>query len=144
MTNPYPVTVDPRTGLPLIRLSGRVDALSAGTVQDALTAIIDEGERKLLVDLSQVGFLSSAGIRSLLIVQKQLHGSSGELIMVAPNEGVRRVFETTRLTELFTLVEDLTSVPAPSAPAEAEDSEETRLELEGITVHVRRGEAGHG
>jgi len=119
-----------------------MDALSAGTVQDALMALVDEGERRLLVDLSAVGYLSSAGIRALMIVEKQLHGSSGGLILLGASDQVRNVLETAGLTTLFTLVREPAELAAASALRE--DAQDTAITSEGMAMRVLKQDAAPG
>ncbi len=143
MASPYPVDIDNISGLRRIRLSGRVDSLSASAVQGALMALVDEGERRMLVDLSAVDFLSSAGMRVLIIVQKQLHGSSGELILFGAQAPVRDVLETVGLTRIFTLVDDASGLAAV-ASGRGDAEEGTAIRSNGIALRLltREGECG--
>jgi anti-anti-sigma factor len=143
MNSPYPIDLETSSGLRRIRLSGRMDALSAGKVQDALMALVDAGERRLLADLSEVPYLSSAGIRALLIVQKQLHGSSGELILVGARDLVRNVLETAGLISLFTLVDDPSELAPPSSSTDDSD-QGVAIEKEGIALRLLSRDAAPG
>jgi anti-anti-sigma factor len=143
MNNPYPIDLEASSGLRRIYLSGRMDALSADQIQDALMALVDEGERRLLADLSDVPYLSSAGIRALLIVQKQLHGSSGELILVGAREPVRNVLDTAGLTSLFTLIDNPTELALSSSSGRCGD-QGIALEEEGIALRLLSRDAGTG
>jgi len=120
-----------------------MDALSAGAIQDALMELVDEGERHLLIDLSGVVFLSSAGIRALMIVGKQLHGSSGGLVLSGASDQVASVIETAGLTTLFTLVRDPAELTGASG-TEEEAEPGTAVTGEGIAMRVSRNgvEAG--
>lgn len=106
-------------------------------------SLVDEGERRLLADLSEVSFLSSAGIRALLIAQKQLHGSSGELILVGARDLVRNVLETTGLTSLFTLVGDPNELAAPSSSG-GDTEQGVATQKEGIALRLLSQDAEPG
>src|SRR6185369_1764567 len=58
-------------------LCGRLDATWSGAVQDALAECIRNGQHEIELDLAEVPFLSSAGIRVLLVTHRQLHGIHG-------------------------------------------------------------------
>ncbi|GAB6039689.1 STAS domain-containing protein [Endothiovibrio diazotrophicus] len=142
MSTPYPTDLEPTTGLCRIRLDGRLDALSAGSVQDALMALVDEGERRILVDLSTIAFLSSAGIRSLLIVHKELHRAGGELILLGAGELIRDVLQTAGMTRLFTLI----AAPDELIARQTEENDATpgATTAEGISLRVETREAAPG
>jgi len=105
-------------------------------------ALVDEGERRLLVDLSAVVFLSSAGIRALLIVQKQLHGSNGGLVLSGASDQVRNVLGAAGLTTLFTLVGDPAELAGAGGPAEDEPG--TGITSEGIAMRVLEQDTAPG
>ena len=82
-----------------LRLTGRLDATTAGSLAAAIPA--DAGLRRLILDLGNCPFVSSGGIREILGARARLAplGGGVELINVQPE--VRRVFELTGLTEIL-------------------------------------------
>ena len=64
-----------------VRLSGRLDAYGANQLNDALSASVSEKAQALLLDFSAVNYLSSAGIRVLLMLYKDLKIHSGVLAL---------------------------------------------------------------
>lgn len=143
MNHPYPIDTETASGLRRIQLSGRLDALSAGPVQDALMSLVDEGERRFLADLSRVDYLSSAGIRALLAVQKQLQGLSGEMILAGAPKLVRNVIETAGLATLFRLVDDPGELAASLSERKPVESG-AAVEREGVTLRVLPQSANAG
>ena len=99
-----------------LTLCGRFDATWSGAVQDALAECIRSGQHQIDIDLAQVPFLSSAGIRVLLLVHRQLHGIHGRLAIVAVSPEVRQVVE---LAGLRALLADAASAPHAAADAPA-------------------------
>jgi len=71
----------------ILRISGRLDAVSSPTAERKVFDYIGAGQHKLLFDFSGVDYLSSAGMRMLLSVTKKLKTLSGRLIFcsVTPN-----------------------------------------------------------
>jgi anti-sigma B factor antagonist/stage II sporulation protein AA (anti-sigma F factor antagonist) len=71
----------------VLRLSGRLDAVSSPNAERKVFDFINNGQHKLLLDFSGVDYLSSAGMRMLLSVTKKLKTLSGKLVLfsVVPN-----------------------------------------------------------
>jgi anti-anti-sigma factor len=96
-----------------LKLCGRLDAAWSTHVQDALAECIHAGQHEIELDLSEVAFLSSAGIRVLLLCYRQLHGIRGRLAIIDASSEVRQVIELSGLRAL------LASADTPPAAAEA-------------------------
>lgn len=71
----------------VLKLKGRLDAVSSPGAEKKVFDFINDGERYLLMDFSEVDYLSSAGMRMLLSTTKKLKLLSGKLIVchVTPN-----------------------------------------------------------
>ena len=72
--------------------TGRLNAESAQAFQERLLSRIDAGETSLLLDLAQLDYISSAGLRSLLIAAKRVQASDGRFALCALTANVREVF----------------------------------------------------
>ncbi len=70
----------------------RVDSSVARDFEDFLDARMQEGHTKLIVDFSKLGFISSAGMRVLLINAKKLKPSGGRLVLCKMRAGIREIF----------------------------------------------------
>jgi anti-anti-sigma factor len=78
----------------VIALKGRLDAAWADCFTQTVLGFIREGKHHLLIDASEMVFLSSAGIRSLLMLHKELLKVSGEFSIVSPTEFVKQTLDT--------------------------------------------------
>jgi anti-anti-sigma factor len=82
-------------------VSGRMDSASAGYAYDELVKLAQSGITKLLLNLEQVDFLSSAGMRSILVAAKLLRGSHGMLQICGAKDVVRHALELSGFTSLL-------------------------------------------
>jgi anti-anti-sigma factor len=93
-------------------LEGRLDAASFGEFDDALrdiTPMVDNGGT-LIVDLSALDYISSAGLRSLAQLRKQMHDRGGRVLLLNPQPQVKKVFEIVKavpVAEVFASVAEL-------------------------------------
>lgn len=71
---------------------GRLDAQSATEFQTKILERIDGGDTRLLIDLENLEYISSAGLRVILVAAKKLKGLDGKLAVCSLAAGVRDVF----------------------------------------------------
>ena len=72
---------------------GRVDASSAPDLEQAMTAAIGEGAQEVVLDLSETRYMSSAGLRVVLVVARALQASKGRFAVCGLNDEVKELFE---------------------------------------------------
>jgi anti-anti-sigma factor len=84
-----------------ITVSGKMDAYWSDALSRELESCVSEGAREITLDLSDVSFISSAGLRVLLIYLKQMKAIKGALHFVNPSDKVRSIFDLSGLTHLL-------------------------------------------
>lgn len=87
--------------LALISVSGRIDAITAPEFEKNLEELITAGDKILLVNLSGLGYISSAGLRSILSSAKKLKALSGEIIFTGLQGPVDEVFQISGFKSIF-------------------------------------------
>jgi anti-anti-sigma factor len=87
--------------LSVIRPQGRLDSSTSGEFEQGLLKRIEDGNLLLVIDLSNVAFISSAGLRVLLSVAKQVKAAGGKLVVCSLNTYVKQVFDVTGCTTLL-------------------------------------------
>lgn len=78
-------------GAVVISIVGSLDALTAGQVAGYFLDRIHAGQRRMVADLSGVDFLSSAGLRAIMAVAREIRRQGGDFHLSAPQPGVCRV-----------------------------------------------------
>lgn len=90
-----------------LRIKGRVDSSTAPKLNKELESIIGAGRYKILVDLTNVEYISSAGYRVLLAAQRACKRyNRGKVILGWPHDGIRDAMALNGFVELFEIVED--------------------------------------
>ena len=87
----------------ILGLSGRLDATNSKAFEERILTVIDAGERRLLVDLSHLDYVSSAGLRVFLLAAKRLTGVNGKIVLCSLKEPVREVFDIAGFSSVFSL-----------------------------------------
>lgn len=96
-------TLDEFGDVRTVRIAGNLDTQTAPVAQEQLMQLIDDGATKILVDFEDLNYISSSGLRMLLVAFKRLEGTSGQLRICNPNTMVRDVFETSGFLEIFSV-----------------------------------------
>ena len=95
------INVSDHDQVTLVEVSGRVDSMNANQFGDALNTQIDEGHVLLVVDLSGVDYMSSAGLREIVTSLKKAKRAKGDLRLAQPSDRVRDVLEMSGLDGIF-------------------------------------------
>jgi anti-sigma B factor antagonist len=90
--------------LAIVSYVGSLDALSAGEVEAAI-----KEHKNVVLDLSQVDFMSSAGLRAILNGLKNCREIEGDLRVAAAQPGVERVLNISGFTSIVKYFEDVNS-----------------------------------
>ncbi|MBV8161444.1 MAG: STAS domain-containing protein [Acidimicrobiia bacterium] len=97
------LTVSDREGETVVHAAGELDVNTAPELREQLARLIAEDVRRIVVDLTDVSFVDSTALSVLVSALKRLRQADGDLQLATPNPSVRRVFEITGLTRLFTI-----------------------------------------
>lgn len=81
--------------------SGELDLASQAKALAALAPVIEQRPRTVVFDLSGVEFIDSTGLRVLLKCRRMAEEAKTRLLLSAPSEAVRRLFELTKLQNRF-------------------------------------------
>jgi len=91
----------------IISLEGKMDAISAPEFEDQMGEWLEQGETSFIINLGEVNYMSSAGLRSILIVAKKLKEQDGKLIFVNLREEVQKIFRISGFSSMIPTYESL-------------------------------------
>jgi anti-sigma B factor antagonist len=87
-----------------VAVKGRVDSTNAQGFRDGLDGLIHGGSSRLLIDMKDVAYISSAGFRALLLAGRAIDQASGQLVLCGIHGELKRLFDLAAFTELFTIL----------------------------------------
>ena len=85
----------------LFEITGRIDSTNANELGEALNTAIDSGRTQIVLDLSNVEYMSSAGLRELVAALKKVKRGTGDLRLASPSPRVLEVLELAGLDSIF-------------------------------------------
>ena len=93
----------------VLALSGALDTSSASTLTEQAVALCDAGIRTILIDLDQVSYMTSAGFRSFIAINRRAEQSGIGMALCGLNELVHELFEVSGLLGSFRIYPDRAS-----------------------------------
>jgi anti-anti-sigma factor len=87
----------------VLALSGRLDATSAKTFEDRILGVINSGTQRLVVDLSQLEYVSSSGLRVFLLAAKRLQPTNGKMSLCGLQDHIRQVFDLAGFSSILSI-----------------------------------------
>jgi anti-sigma B factor antagonist len=87
----------------VLEVGGEIDVYTAPQLRERLIALVESGDRRVVVDLANVEFLDSTGLGVLVGALKRLRGVDGEFSLVCAQERLLKIFRITGLDRVFTM-----------------------------------------
>jgi len=94
------INVSAHNNVTLVEVSGRIDSMNANQLGEALSNEIDGGHIQVVLDLANVEYMSSAGLREIVSALKKVRGR-GDVRIAQPSHRVREVLEMAGLDSIF-------------------------------------------
>ena len=90
----------------IVRMVGRLDSRAAPPAEENFGRVLGSGAPRLAVDLSHIDYISSAGLRVLLVVAKKVQQAKGKVVLFGLVPNVREVFSISGFDRIFAIEAD--------------------------------------
>jgi anti-sigma B factor antagonist len=90
----------------VLPLKGEIDLHVSPSVTTSLNSMIEKKPQRLVVDLSDVTYIDSAGLAALIGAMQKVEGYGGKFLLAGLQETVRSIFEISRLDQVFQIFPD--------------------------------------
>ncbi len=97
------ITTTEVEGITIAAFEGNLDTNTAPDAEERLGELLEKGVTKILVDFTTLDYISSAGLRVLLVTTKRLGGAGGSMRLCGLNETVDEVFEISGFSTIFSV-----------------------------------------
>ena len=89
-------------GKPVMYVDGKINANTSKDLETELLSFLDEN-KEMLLDFNKVDYISSAGLRVLLLAQKKVKANGGQMVLRGVCDIVMDVLEMTGFTDILTI-----------------------------------------
>ena len=90
-------------GTVILGPKGRLDSNSSKSFEERVMALLDGGKAAMLIDFAELDYVSSAGLRVLLMAAKRSKAADGRLALCALSTPIREVFDMSGFAKLFSI-----------------------------------------
>lgn len=99
------LAIDKTEGAIVVCADGQMNSANAAEIEADLLNQLDKGEHRMVLDLASVGYVSSAGLRVVLVLAKRLKQVNGTLVLCGLRSRVREVFDISGFLDILTVVD---------------------------------------
>jgi anti-sigma B factor antagonist len=85
----------------IVEIKGRIDSNTARSLRDKLTDLIKTGQKRIVLDLKNLVYISSAGFRALLRASRLAEEQQGAVVLCSLSSEVQRLFDLGDFANLF-------------------------------------------
>jgi anti-sigma B factor antagonist len=96
----------------LLRVSGYLDAHTFEDLEEAIGGLFTNRHYRVVVDLSEVAYISSAGAGVFIGALSEAQENDGDIVLLNPTNNVREVFDLLGLSQVFEIVDTLAQAVA--------------------------------
>src|SRR5690606_2854030 len=89
----------------VVSTAGQINSANAAAAETALLAFVDQGEHRCVLNMAQLDYISSAGLRVILMLAKRLKQQGGKLVLCSLQAHVLEVFDISGFLSILTVVE---------------------------------------
>jgi anti-anti-sigma factor len=93
----------------VVSVTGKMDAVSAPVLEKELSQLMADGEKGFILDLGQLDYISSAGLRVILATAKRLKEKEGKILLASLQDMVKEVFEISGFSAIIPIYESVES-----------------------------------
>ena len=97
------MTAERQDGVLSIRVDGRIDGSNAIAFQEAIRTAVQDRDRAMIIDCEKISYISSAGLRAVLMTAKALSNRDMRFALCALSENVLEVFEKSGFDKIITI-----------------------------------------
>ena len=97
------ITTRDAKGIKVVEIAGKLNTGASPEAEDFINELIDEGATNILLNLEELDFISSTGLRVILATGKKLAAISGKLVLCSPNHTVSDVFKMSGFNQMFSV-----------------------------------------
>lgn len=95
-----------KNGIKIVDIEGEIDVYTSMELKKELNGMIDNGSKKIIINLEKVNYMDSSGLGILVAILKRLKQEDGIMKLTKMNIGIKKIFEITKLTKFFEIYED--------------------------------------
>lgn len=91
----------------LVKVIGRVDTTNYNDFEKSVNELLNKETKHLILDCSELNYISSSGLRVFLTIQKFMMSTGGKFSLFAMQSGIKEIFDISGFSSIFSIYSDL-------------------------------------
>jgi anti-sigma B factor antagonist len=91
----------------ILKITGKLDSVNSPEFENELIDLINNGDNKIIIDFSKLIYISSAGLRVILLGAKKIKVIDGKIAITSLNKNIKEVFDITGFTDIFNIFQNI-------------------------------------
>ena len=104
------ITTQEKENYVLVSLTGRLDTSNYEDFSKQLNTLIESGTKFLVINLNELKYISSSGLRVFLSTLKTLRAIEGDVVLCCMNQNIKSVFEVSGFISLFRVEDSIDNI----------------------------------
>jgi anti-sigma B factor antagonist len=100
------ITTQKNNDILIVAVSGRLDTITAPEFEKEIMALIVPENKRIIIDCADLSYISSSGLRVILMTLKKIKANGGNLIICSLQESIKEVFNICGFTSLLNISPD--------------------------------------
>jgi len=92
-----------------VKVTGRVDTTNYNEFEKSVNELLNKQTKHLILDCSELNYISSSGLRVFLTIQKFMMSTGGKFSLFAMQPGIKEIFDISGFSSIFSIYPDLES-----------------------------------
>ncbi len=101
------ISKEKRNGITCLRIEGSLDASNSSAAEKSIRDAVAEEGANLILNLSELQYISSAGLRVILVIAKDIKSKNGKIVLCSMTESVKKVFDISGFSSIFDLQDNI-------------------------------------
>jgi anti-anti-sigma factor len=102
------ITIEKQSENSIVHVSGKIDATTSDELENALVELLEQEENKIILDLEGTNYISSAGLRVLIVIAKQMY-DSGHFCLCNASDNVSEIIKMSGFDVFMNIYDDLST-----------------------------------
>lgn len=104
------INVEKKDKYCVISIAGRLDASTSGEFEEQLIKKLEEGEVDIVINFTDLDYISSSGLRVLLVGAKKIKAANKKMVLAGLKKHIYEVFEIAGFTPVFEIVDSIANL----------------------------------
>ncbi len=97
------LTTERRDGVLSVRVVGRIDGANAYEFEEEIRSLVEESDRAVIMDFEKLSYISSAGLRAVLVTAKMLRSQDATFALCSLSDQIREIFQISGFDKIIVI-----------------------------------------